>query len=60
MITPEEFAEQMKTIAKKCDRGLFDEEVAHGRADWLMEETLTALGYGEGVKIFEDMPKWYA
>ena len=57
-LTPEEFAAEMKKIAFMAEHG--DEEVAHGKADQLMTDTLTALGYKEGCDIFDDMPKWYA
>ena len=60
MITPEEFAEQMRNIANGNGPYGFDEEVSHGSGDYLMEETLIELGYGEGVEIFRNMPKWYA
>ena len=59
MITAEEFAKQMKAIAEGLDKS-YDEEVAHISADALMMETLEDLGYGEGVEIFRNMPKWYA
>lgn len=56
IMTPKEFAYQMHVIATT----VHDEEVAHATADDLMENLLTALGYGEGVQEFEAMPKWYA
>ena len=52
--TPEELAKEMKEIAK-CVWG----EERHVRADAALCETLEALGYGEAVKIFDDMDKWY-
>lgn len=55
MITPREFADQMKEFAKGGDL-----EVTHGMADDLMCKVLYRLGYGEGVEIFEEMDKWYA
>ena len=58
LITPEEFALQMKEIANTAEHD--DEEKAHGKGDQLMTDTLTALGYKEGCDIFDDMPKWYA
>ena len=57
LITPAEFSLQMKELAKMTEE---DEEIAHGKADQLMTDTLTALGYKEGCDIFDDMPKWYA
>lgn len=58
LITPAEFALQMKELANMAEHE--DEEIAHGKADQLMTDTLTALGYKEGCDIFDDMPKWYA
>lgn len=37
-----------------------DEERVHGVMDGLMCETLEKLGFADGVKIFEEAPKWYA
>ncbi len=54
-MTPEEFEVKMAQI---FDEG--DTEEAHENADALMCEVLKSLGYGEGVEIFEEMPKWYA
>jgi hypothetical protein len=61
MITPEEFKERMKAIAN-TDTGYHgcDIEDNHISGDCLMEETLIELGYGDGVEIFRNMPKWYA
>lgn len=53
MITPEEFAEQMREISKE------NREDRHMDGDDLMCEILTDLGYGDGVEIFECMEKWY-
>ena len=55
--TPEEFAAEMRSCEEKY-KG--DQEISHCVGDSIMEELLTALGYGEGVEIFERMPKWYA
>ena len=54
-LTPEAFAAQMRHLATSTDW-----EGAHEAADALMGEILTALGYGEGVAVFQAMPKWYA
>ena len=54
--TPREFANQMEYIFTPN----FDLERSHGMADDLLCEILKELGYGEGVKIFEDADKWYA
>lgn len=53
--TPEEFAKKMSRIAESVDA-----EADHVKADELMCQLLTSLGYGEGVKIFRDMYKWYS
>lgn len=53
---PKEFAERMK--AAVCVGG--DIEMSHSDGDDLMCELLDSLGYGEGVQIFRDSPKWYA
>lgn len=58
LITPEEFTLKMKEFANMAEHE--DEEIAHGKADELMTNTLAALGYKEGCDIFDDMPKWYA
>ena len=54
-MTAEEFKVKMIAIGKNGD-----EEIRHVDADDLMCELLRSLGYGEGIEIFEDMPKWYA
>lgn len=52
---PEEFERRMREIADSEDR-----EGGHIDADRLMASVLRELGYGEGVRIFEEMSKWYA
>lgn len=61
-MTPEEFAQRMRKIAKEGDQGSigYDPENAHGAADRLLCEVLTQLGYGEGVQVYESLEKWYA
>jgi len=54
-MTPKQFAKRMKEIR---DDG--DIEKAHWEADMLMCQLLQQLGYGDGVKLFTDMPKWYS
>ncbi len=56
MISPKEFAEKMRQIAEKGN----DEEVCHIEMDDYICEVLRALGYEEGVAIFENTPKWYS
>lgn len=53
----ERFAERMKSIQLEFKD---DEEICHEEMDALMCETLRDLGYGEGVDIFEETPKWYS
>ena len=55
-MTPEKFASEMR----KLDNREGDIEKQHGQADALMCEVLRSLGYGKGVKFFEEMHKWYA
>ena len=55
-ISPEEFAEKMKTIFHDG----YDVENAHADADDLMCEMLIQFGYGEGVDIFDKVEKWYS
>lgn len=53
-MTPEKFKELIEFNSKGC------EESSHIECDAIMCELLKSLGYGEGVKIFENMEKWYA
>lgn len=54
-VTPAEFEDEMKKIVNTDDP-----ETSHAAADELMCKVLIAHGYEAGVKIFEDMWKWYA
>jgi hypothetical protein len=54
-IDPELFAEIMRHISRNPDK-----EARHADADGTMCTLLEELGYTEGVKIFQDMDKWYA
>lgn len=54
-LSPEEFAKKMKLI----DSDNCWEEDCHEAADMLMCDVLTSLGYGDGVRVFKDMPKIY-
>lgn len=56
VITPEEFKEKMIKMATSAG----DPEIGHSMADELMCKILCSLGYGDGVKIFEEMDKWYS
>lgn len=55
VLTPQEFAEKMESLTMNIDT-----EGMHWDMDDLMCETLKALGYEEGVEIFENTLKWYA
>ena len=64
-MTPDEFRLQMKEIRDNAELspyegGYINVEKSHMQADALMSDMLTALGYGQGVTIFEKMGKWYA
>jgi len=56
-MTPESFEVQMREVAKNSGG---DPEACHVEADNLMCKLLTSLGYGKGVAVFDNMPKWYA
>ena len=56
-MTPEEFADRMRQIAEDLWN---DTEGRHAMADELMCELLEAMGYEEGIEIFDDMEKWYS
>lgn len=45
--------------AVDCNFGA-DPEAGHARADDLMEEVLTKLGYAEMVSAYRAIDKWYA
>ena len=55
IVSPEEFKRAMQAFSDGTDT-----ERDHGDADALMCQILESLGYGEGVKIFRKMGKWYA
>ena len=54
MITPEEFAVEMKRISEENQP-----DTGHKKADYLMILILRHYGYGDGCDIFEKMQKWY-
>ena len=54
--TPEEFATAMQDAFGDSS----DPEQGHINADVYVCEVLTALGYGEGIAIFEAARRWYA
>ena len=53
----DKFAEEIKEAAERYAN---DVDIAHSIADGIMCDLLRELGYGKGVDIFEDMPKWYS
>ena len=57
IITPARFEDEMKRISEIPG---YDPEDKHVRADDLMCKVLDSLGYSVGVKIFQDMEKWYS
>ena len=71
MITAAEFERRMNEIAHpqpvKTNGSYIDQAMyraanissSHEEADDLMCEVLKSLGYEAGVKIFEEMTKWY-
>lgn len=50
VLTPATFTKKMEEIAK-----LDDEEECHTKADDLMCDLLSALGYDRGVRVFRDI-----
>lgn len=56
--SPEEFADKMNRLREEAIRD--DYEFPHIEADGMMCELLSSLGYEEGAKIFDDMPKLYS
>ena len=59
-ITPDEFLAKLKDIKNQRFFEEDDVEACHVEMDELMCETLSSLGYDEGVKFFRMTPKWYA
>ena len=60
-ISPAAFADAMRAIMTyEGQFGIYDTEEAHGDADDLMCKLLKALGYRDGVEVYEGMDKWYA
>jgi hypothetical protein len=55
-MSPDEFKSRMRWIY----RVPVDVESAHVAADNLLCELLRSLGYGDGVTVFEESPKWYS
>lgn len=62
-LTPEEFRDKMQSLhdeLENSERECLDMEEIHIIMDGVMCSLLEDLGYGEGVEIFLDTPKWYA
>ena len=60
-MTPEEFKKEMADAVEYfINERRWDQESLHRCMDRLMCDLLRELGYGEGIDIFEDAPKWYA
>ena len=57
MVTPANFEDEMKQIKERYS---LDKDAMHRAADELMCQALIDNGYASGVKVFEEMPKWYA
>ena len=55
VLTPKDFTRKMGEISK-----LTDHEERHAKADDLMCDLLSALGYDRGVRIFRDTTRFYA
>lgn len=56
VMTPESF---LCVVEKFIADGLYPEDF-HCQTDELMEELLTSLGYGEGIKVIQSQIRWYA
>lgn len=55
MLTPAKFEDEMKKLLE--NRSIEDR---HEKADKLMCKALSDNGYEVGVKVFEEMEKWYS
>ena len=55
--TPEEFKSEIEEIIELTGES---KENCHSHMDNLMCRVLTELGYGEGIVLFKNQPKWYA
>jgi hypothetical protein len=58
-MTPQEFAAAMALIFQKDKWGHSDPSNTHPKADELMSNLLMALGYTEGVEIYNSEELWY-
>jgi hypothetical protein len=55
---PSLFAKDMRELAVLAED--YRKDDSHEIADQIMCNILRRLGYGEGVRLFEEMEKWYA
>lgn len=56
-MTRDEFKGRMLLIKEQYED---DPEVLHIKADELLCQALTKLGYHDGVKVFQSFTRWYA
>lgn len=59
-MTPDEATEAMRAIAASVDADEQDTEAAHVRADQLLCDVLSGLGYEGLVQAFQALPRWYS
>lgn len=59
-MTKEEFYLKMLALKQLKEAGEISTEDVHIDADGLMCKLLTELGYGDGVEVFYNLPKWYS
>lgn len=57
VISPQEFKHVMKITKRRYKD---DPEECHMHMDSIMGTMLEDLGYGEGVKVFDSVMKWYS
>ena len=58
-LTPKQFKREIEKIIKG-DINQDDPEMFHCVTDDLIEETLTKLGYGEGIELIKSRIRWCA
>lgn len=57
LLNPDEFLAELKAIKHRQEG---DPETCHIEMDEILCQTLSALGYDEGIKYFRTTPKWYS
>lgn len=60
VMEPEEFADKMKNLDHLYEVEKSDPEAFHCEADRFICELLRALGYSDGVDVFENAETWCA